>query len=207
MSQLKKEAVEQKILKSAKAIFLKHGFSKANLRDIAKKANISLSNLYTYYSDKDALFVSVLKPELNDLERLCEFGRTHRQEVTPFETLQTKKQYLRFALDYISSHKPELNLLFNHSFGSSLENYSEYLAQEYENNWNLLFTDLKKKFPHHKFNKPSSFFLRNMAHFHIMTISKILMHDYSRTQMTHISDEIAIFLWHGGMGLINSEES
>jgi AcrR family transcriptional regulator len=203
MSQIKKSATEQKILKSAKAIFLKHGFTKASLRDIAKRANISLSNFYTYFPDKNALFVSVLQPVLDDLERLCEFGRTHRQEVNPFETLQEKKQYLRIALDYIDKHKLELNLLFNQSFGSSLENYSEHLAQEYENNWNLIFIDLKKKFPKHKFNKPSSFFLRNMAYFHIMTISKILVHDYSRAEMTNISDEIASFLWHGGMGLIN----
>lgn len=38
-----------------------------------------------------------------------------------------------------------------------------------------------------------------------MTISKILMNDYSRAEMSKISDEIAIFLWHGGMGLINLE--
>ena len=205
MSQVKKTAIEQKILKSARAIFIKHGFLKASLRDIAKQAKVPLSNLYTYYSDKNALFATVLNPVLNDMERLCEFARSNRREVSPFETLQEKKQYLRFALDYINKHRQELNLLFNQSFGSSLENYSEYLAQEYEKNWDLLFIDLKKNFPNRKFNKPSSFFLRNMAHFHIMTISKILMNDYSRTEMTKISDEIAIFIWHGGMGLIDLE--
>ena len=138
------------------------------------------------------------------MERLCEFARSNRREVSPFETLQEKKQYLHFALDYISEHG-ESNPLFNQSFGSNLENYPEYLAQEYEKNLDLLFIDLKNNFPHRKFNKPSPFFLRNMAHFHIMTISKILMNDYSRTEMTKISDEIAIFLWHGGMGLINLE--
>lgn len=203
MSQIKKPEVEKQILKSAKALFLKQGFLGASLREIAKNAKITLSNLYNYFPDKDAIFVAILKPELDDLERLCEFGKTHRREVTPFETLQEKKQYLRIALDYIQSHGQELNLLFNRSFGSSLENYTDYLAQQYEINWNLLFIDFKKKFPNQKLKKPSSFFLRNMAHFHIMTISKILKNDYSRKEMTKISDELATFLWHGGMGLIN----
>jgi len=206
MSQVKKVVIDQKILKAAKACFIRHGFHKASLRDIAKKANIPLSNLYTYYSDKNALFVAALQPVLNDLERLCEFGRTHRREVSPFETLEEKKEYLRFALDYIIMHKKELNLLFNQSFGSSLENYTDYLAQEYEKNWNLFFIDLKKNFPNDKFNKPSSFFLRNMAHFHFMTISKILMNDYSLAELKNISDEISTFLWHGGKGLISGEK-
>lgn len=203
MSQIKKLVVEKQILKAAKTLFLKHGFLGASLREIAENAKVTLSNLYNYFPDKDAIFVAILKPELDDLERLCEFGRTHRREITPFETLQEKKQYLRIALDYIHLHGQELNLLFNQSFGSSLENFTDYLAQQYEINWNLLFIDLKKKFPNQKLKKPSSFFLRNMAHFHIMTVSKILKNDYSRKEMTKISDELATFLWHGGMGIIN----
>lgn len=158
MSQVKKPEVEKRILKAAKLLFLKHGFLKASLRDIAKHSKVALSNLYNYFPDKNAIFVTVLKPELDDLEKLCEFGRTHRREMTPFESLQEKKQYLRIALDYITLHRQELNLLFNQSFGSSLENYTDYLAQQYETNWNLLFIDLKKKFPNQKFRKPSSFF-------------------------------------------------
>lgn len=206
MSQIKKPEIENQILKAAKTLFLMHGFLDTSLREIAKKAKVTLSNLYNYFSDKDAIFVAILKPELDDLERLCEFGRTHRLEITPFETLQEKKQYLRIALNYIHFHKQELNLLFNRSFGSSLENYTDYLAQQYETNWNLLFIDLKKKFPNQKLKKPSSFFLRNMAHFHIITIRKILKNDFSLKEMIKVSDELATFLWHGGMGIINRKQ-
>jgi len=78
-------------------------------------------------------------------------------------------------------------------------------AQEYEKNWNLYFLNLKKNFPKKKVNKPSSFFLRHMAHFHLMTISKILMNDYTLAELNNISDEISTFLWHGGIGLISNE--
>ena len=158
MSQVKKPAVEKRILKAAKLIFLKYGFINASLRDIAKHAKVALSNLYNYFPDKNAIFVAVLKPELDDLEKLCEFGRTHRRETTPFESLKEKKQYLRIALDYINLHRQELNLLFNQSFGSSLENYTDYLAQQYETNWNHLFIDLKKNFLINNFANLHPFF-------------------------------------------------
>lgn len=205
MSQYKKTNIENRILKSAKTVFLKKGFLNASLRDITRHAKITLSNLYNYYADKDALFVAVLQPELDDLARLCEYGRNNRAKNGPFESLQEKQQSFRFALDYINKHRKELNLLLNDSAGSSLENYSEYLAREYENNWGHYFAYLEKKFPDKKFKKPSAFFLRNMAHFHLMTISHFLNNNSSQKEMTAIANEIATFLWHGGIGLLNSK--
>jgi len=205
MSQIKKVAIENKILKSAKTIFLKYGFLKASLREIAKRANISLSNLYNYYPDKNALFVAVLQPELADLEKLCHYGRTHRSEEGPFDPLEKKQEQFLFALNYIYKHRRELNLLLNHSTGSSLEKYPEYLAQEYEQNWDRYFEFLPEKFPNNKFRKPSSFFLKNMAHFHLTTISKFLSNDYTLDEMIKSTEEIATFIWHGGVGLIHLE--
>lgn len=204
MSQYKKSAIEKQILKSAKAIFLKRGFLNATLRDITSDANITLGNIYNYYADKDALFVAVLQPILDDFERLCEYGRHNQAKDGPFESLEEKKQIFRFALEYINKHRKDLNLLFNHSAGSSLENYSDYLAREYEKNWDLYFVFLKEKFPNNQFRKPSSFFLRNMAHFHLMTIGKFLNNNLSYQEMIAMTDEIAMFLWYGGMGLLNA---
>lgn len=203
MSQYKKEMVETRIIKAAKMIFLKQGYLKASLRSISSRAKVTLSNLYNYYPDKNALFVAVLKPELDDLEKLCEYGRTYQSKDGPFETLQDKQKNIHLALDYIDKHRRELNLLFNLSAGSSLENYSDYLAKEYEKNWERFFENLRNEYPQKNFKKPSSFFLRNMASFHIMTISNILTHHFSRDEILKLSEEISIFFWHGGMGLIN----
>lgn len=202
MSQYKKNDIEAQIIKSAKSIFIKQGYLKASLRTICSKAKISLSNLYNYYPNKDALFVAVLKTVLEDLEKLCEYGRSYQPNERQFETLDDKKTNIQLALNYIDKYSHELNLLFNLSSGSSLENYPDYLAQEYEKNWDRFFDNLHKQNPDEKFKKPSSFFLRNMAHFHIITVGKIIKHKLSREEMTKLSDEIATFFWYGGMGLI-----
>lgn len=204
MSQYKKETIEIRILKAAKTIFLKQGYLKASLRSISDRAKVTLSNLYNYYSDKNALFLAVLKPQLDAMEKLCEYGRAYQFKGDPFETLQDKQRNMHIALDYIDKHRRELNLLFNLSTGSSLENYSNYLAKEYEKNWERFFENLHKAYPQKKFKKPSIFFLRNMANFHIMTVSKIITHNLSRDEIIKLSEEIATFFWHGGMGLLNN---
>lgn len=203
MAQVKKKLIDDGILNAANAVFLKHGFMHANMREIAKRAKISLSNLYNYYADKDALFVRVLQPVLHDFERLCEFGRTHRSKAAPFEAVDEKKENLRFAVKYIAKNRDQLRLLFNQSTGSSLEKYADYLAEEYVKNWDIYFADLYAKYPGKTFTKPSQFFLYNMAKLHLATVSRLLDSNYSKNDMLKLADELAVFLWHGGMGLIN----
>lgn len=204
MAQTKKPEIEKLILSTAKKLFLGKGFLKTSLREIAKLAGITLSNLYNYFEDKNDLFKAILKPQLDDLERLCEFGRTNRAKGGPFETLQQKKEYLHIALQYIIKNRRELNLLFNLSASSKLENYKTYLIDEYCKNWQYYFDDLYKRYPNKKFHKPSDFFLKNMANLHLATISALISKKYDQNEMEQYANEMAIFLWHGGLGLIEN---
>lgn len=54
--QVLKEEIRIKILESAKALFLQNGFDKTSMNMIAKKAGISKSNLYNYFSAKEEIF-------------------------------------------------------------------------------------------------------------------------------------------------------
>lgn len=59
---------QQKIIQSAKKLFVKNGFNGTSIRDIAKDANVQLSLIYHYFKNKTALWKSVketlLTPEL-----------------------------------------------------------------------------------------------------------------------------------------------
>jgi AcrR family transcriptional regulator len=55
------ENTRQKILASAKGIFLEKGFAGARMRDIAEKANINKGLLHYYFKTKRLLFLEVLK--------------------------------------------------------------------------------------------------------------------------------------------------
>ena len=47
--QIKKDEIKNEILKVARAEFHKNGFANASMRKIARKAGISVSNIYNYF--------------------------------------------------------------------------------------------------------------------------------------------------------------
>jgi AcrR family transcriptional regulator len=49
-----------KIEQSARELFIRQGFHATAMRDIAKRAEVSLGNLYNYYPTKEAIFESLI---------------------------------------------------------------------------------------------------------------------------------------------------
>ena len=49
--QIKKEYTREQIVTVAKGVFLKKGFAKTSMRDIAKGCGIGVSNIYNYFID------------------------------------------------------------------------------------------------------------------------------------------------------------
>ena len=65
--QNKKENIKQKIIKSAKQEFLEKGFENSSIRSIATAANISKSNIYNYFANKDDLFGKIVIPTIEKI--------------------------------------------------------------------------------------------------------------------------------------------
>jgi AcrR family transcriptional regulator len=74
-AQVPAEERRKSILDTAYTLFVSQGYNGTSIRDIAKKSGCSLSNLYYYYQDKEAIFTAVfienhpylqLLPILND---------------------------------------------------------------------------------------------------------------------------------------------
>jgi AcrR family transcriptional regulator len=49
---------------AARELFIKQGFHATSMRDICKRANVSLGNLYNYYQTKDSIFESIINKYL-----------------------------------------------------------------------------------------------------------------------------------------------
>lgn len=64
MQYLKKE-VRNKILDAAIAEFLAEGYTNASIRNIAQTAEISLGNIYRYFTNKEALYLALVNPVLD----------------------------------------------------------------------------------------------------------------------------------------------
>jgi AcrR family transcriptional regulator len=60
------------IMEAARDVFAERGYFGASIRDIAKRADMSLSALYYYYSGKAELFHALIEDSLDDYFRHCE---------------------------------------------------------------------------------------------------------------------------------------
>ena len=62
--QIKKDEIKNKILEVARTEFQEKGFANASMRKIAKKAGISVSNIYNYFKRKDEIFKEIIYPTI-----------------------------------------------------------------------------------------------------------------------------------------------
>ena len=63
------------LLKSGREEFLAHGFEKASLRAICKKAGLTTGAFYSHFSGKEELFVSSFSFERTRRQRMRRYGR------------------------------------------------------------------------------------------------------------------------------------
>ncbi len=68
--QIKKDYTREQIVEIAKRVFLKNGYAKTSMRDIAKGAGIGVSNIYNYFKSKDELFRHIVGPLITELEQM-----------------------------------------------------------------------------------------------------------------------------------------
>lgn len=59
--QVLKSEIRDRILKESLLLFYLKGYEKTSTRDIAKKVNISVSNLYKYFENKEGIFDIIVK--------------------------------------------------------------------------------------------------------------------------------------------------
>lgn len=55
------ETNKAQIQRAALQLFTRKGFHGTTVREIAKKANVSIGNLYTYYNTKEAIFIGLVE--------------------------------------------------------------------------------------------------------------------------------------------------
>ncbi len=61
------DEIKEQIKTAAKDMFCKYGYTKTSMKDIANHSNKSKSSIYHYFENKESVFVTVVKDELNKL--------------------------------------------------------------------------------------------------------------------------------------------
>ena len=132
MKLTKKEQIEVK----AKELFWKHGFKKVTIDEICKKANVSRKTFYTFYENKSALVIFLMR-KLTD-EALEESRKIMESDLSFAEKLEkslqmklqrNKEMSIEFVADFYNPDATEIFACFNEIMGKSMAMLDDFLAK------------------------------------------------------------------------------
>ena len=181
--QIPKEDIRTTILNVARDEFSEKGFKNTSMRSIAKKADVSLSNIYNYFKNKDDIFKAILSPVLSAFDKtLVEHNDADYINLDVFSSEEYLKKQVDRYLALVDTCKEDLKILFFKSSGSSLENYQEEHIERLTRTGMEYIYLMKKKYP--KINADiSPFFIHTMCAWFMSSIVELAMHNLSHGQM------------------------
>lgn len=200
--QVKKEEVRKAILTSATEEFLAKGFLGTSMREIARKAGCSLSNLYNYFENKDDLFQAILSPTTSAIDDVFDrfVGSTPARSAV-LHHYEFKGSTLNTVVAFVDEHRDYLRLLLLRAEGSAMRNYKERLIERYAD----VCARSAASMTHNGEVPVSRFFLRNVCSFYLNTVEEMLKHDLLREEMEDYGGELLRYSFFGFMSLLNPQ--
>ena len=202
----KKSYNSDDILKTAEKLFLKNGFSRTSMRDIAEKSGVGLGNIYNYFKNKDEIFCRIVEPVVKTLEN--ETDKHHDPENSDlfFTELQTMSaQYIsrqaEAYLTLIKKHRRQMELLFFRAEGSSMEKFFERFTDRTTEKVKLFLSALNQKLPQaaHTFD---DFTIHIHTVWMITFFREIIMHKISLEKARNIISDYITFESAGWLELM-----
>jgi TetR/AcrR family transcriptional regulator, cholesterol catabolism regulator len=198
--QFQKENIKDNILAAARQEFWENGFEKASIRNITCAARTSKSNVYNYFSDKDALFAAVVEPTLSEIESGFEKLRAQNPE-TSAETysMTAQENVITKIMEFVFRHDADLKLLLLRSSGSSIADFKSRVTEA--------LADILEDWISHA--APSKgipeFFIRTVAGFYIGAIEQMLAEGITKEQAAGHFDVFLKFVYGGWNTVFNKE--
>jgi len=98
----KRSGIESKkrILDAAVRVFSEYGYANANMRTIAKAADISIGGLYLYFKNKEELYLTLMKKRMDDIsDRMVATVKDIKDPVMALST------FIKTYLNHAKKHK------------------------------------------------------------------------------------------------------
>ena len=198
-----KDEIYNSILSVARQEFLCKGYKETSMRDIAQKANVSLSNIYNYFKNKDKIYKAVVAPAKNDIFNFI--TQQHTEENIDFNKISKfghKEETIEYYIDLIEKYKEEYRLLLYCSEGSSMSNFRDELT----NHMTCVSYDymaLEKKH-NPKANDVSPFFIHTISSWMVSILGEIVTHELNRQKIREFFREYFRFSFAGWCELIGT---
>lgn len=129
MAQVQKEEIRDNIIKAAIKEFKDKGYEKASMRSIATNADISVGNLYRYFSNKHNLFEYIVEPVNSHIMKNfeCDFKMQYI-DVNFLDYIDLIKSIIRTK----EGNVDEMYILLERSKGSKYENVKLLIIEKFE---------------------------------------------------------------------------
>lgn len=121
MAQVLKEEVRHSILNAARRSFIEYGYSNSTVRQIAKGAQITVGNVYRYYSGKEDIYQAIIADVVAELDQVLKIKSQGQISLfsQPLKGKLMCEQYAERIVDGIfelipkllSSHRQEVSIL------------------------------------------------------------------------------------------------
>ncbi len=208
--QIKKEYTREQIVETAKKVFLKKGYSKTSMRDIAKGCGIGVSNIYNYFKSKDELFRHIVMPlmtemgkmmhehhDVNDQDQFLRYARGESDSMTA--------EHVKTYMKLLNNYRDELKLVLYQAQGSSLENYIDEYTEECTHLILSFMDDVKRKYP--DFSEIHTTFT---YHIHMVWmfsfISEVIKHQLKHDEIKSAIEDYIEFEFNGWRALMNKHK-
>lgn len=130
-----------KIEENARLEFMQYGFKDASINRIASNAGLTTGAIYTRFKDKDALFVSLVQPTIDEVNQL--FYSMHGKFTASYpefeKVMETSNQFIENMINYMYDNKDNFILLLCKSSGSSIDHFEmsmiEYKTERLHNSF------------------------------------------------------------------------
>ena len=189
-----KTDIKQRILQVAHREFIKNGVQRTCIRNVARKAGVTVGNLYHYFDSKDTLFCAVLQPLLTALDR---YILSHNDEeflsINVFDLRQQQVNHIMAMLTLVKQVRTELRLLLFNAKGTSLEGYKNKIIDHQMKVGMEYLRLMKERYPH--INTDISPFLTHLTCSTWMTLfCELVEHeDYSEEEIKLALEQYVTF--------------
>ncbi len=195
----------KRIKQSAKEEFLAKGYQKANLRDIAKKAQVTTGALYRHFRNKEELFYEIVKEVYENTILLLKSADETADiwERMKGNTFDKGLERMRPFLDFIYRNMDEFKLLLLYAQGSGKEDFMERLVDVYtENNMDFIEKAYEAKIAK---KMPGKLAVHFLTRGFLTTVFEVAIRDISREDSEEYFKTIGLFQFYGWNGLLGIE--
>ncbi len=183
--------IRELLLASGKEEFLTHGYEKASLRTICKKAGLTTGAFYNQFSGKEDLFRALVEPMLGDFQRM--YKNVILQELAD---LSSSIENELTSITYAIAHKDEFLLLFDCSKGTRYEGFKEYLIHE------VFYPSYQAVFDRHAGKPVDPSLVLLILHMKFEEYMELIYGGYTMEEVKRLITQLTVFSTEGFRALL-----